>query len=229
LFKICLIGVLFFSLGSTYGQPQGLRTVDSLTNVNQFDSLLSLCGKNKKFNGQDTLACLIALSHYPELSNQKVKFKEGHIKTTLNTRPTLFSTIFNKKSNRKYVIRVNNSQKPDKVLIEHADFNSKVGLIGHELAHIFDYGRKDAWGVFARGLQYLSKKGKKKFEHEIDLKTIEKGLGWELYDWAYFVLYESCATEKYKKYKRETYWTPEEILEEMKRTGLYKNILIGMK
>lgn len=217
LLKISFLIVLFFFVVSGYGQTASQRTIDSLSFVNKIDSLYLLYGKNKRIHGQDTLACMIALSHYPELANTRIDFKNAKIKTTLNTRPTLLSTIFKKKSNRIYVVRINNSTKPNKVLMKHTKFNSKVGLLGHEFGHIYDYNRKNVCGVFKRAFSYITGISKRKFENEIDLTTLGKGLGWQLYDWSHFVLYESCATEKYKRYKRKNYFTPEELIEQMQK------------
>ena len=74
------------------------------------------------------------------------------------------------------------------------------------------------FGVIGRGISYASKKSKATFEKEIDLKTIERGLGWQLYAWSNFVLNESTADINYKKFKKETYMTPESILEIIKST-----------
>jgi hypothetical protein len=214
--KIFCLSALFSFVIFAYGQSASERTIDSLSFVNKKDSLDVLYGKNKTIPDEYKLCCLIALSYYPELSDSKIIFKNAKIKTTLNTRPTLLSTILKTKSKRTYVIRINDSEKPHKVLMEHANFNSKIGLLGHEFGHIYDYTRKNACGVFDRAVSYLTDGSKRKFEHEIDLTTIEKGLGWQLYDWSYFVLYESCATEKYKKYKQKIYFTPEQLEEQLK-------------
>ena len=55
-------------------------------------------------------------------------------------------------------------------------------------------------------------------QKEIDLKTIQRGLGWQLYDWSNFVLNDSNADAKYKEFKKETYMTPESILETINTT-----------
>jgi len=57
----------------------------------------------------------------------------------------------------------------------------------------------------------MSKKSKRKFEYEIDSLTIVHGAGWQLYEWSYFVLNLSKASEDYKNFKREIYMKPEEI------------------
>ena len=62
-----------------------------------------------------------------------------------------------------------------------------------------DYSNKGLFGVLGRGLSYSSKKSKEKFEKEIDQRTIDRGLGWQLFDWSNYILQESNADEKYKE------------------------------
>jgi hypothetical protein len=183
-FLLCAMLLFVITVSS---QIEKTRLIDSLSFIEQKDTLDLLFGQNKIIPEDYKLCFLIAISHYPELSESKIVFKNAKIRTTLNTRPSILSTIFRDKSNRKYIIRVNNSKKSSKVLINHADFNSKIGLIGHELGHISDYSQANTFGVMKRGLSYLAKNSKKKFENKIDLLTIQKGLGWQLHDWSHFV------------------------------------------
>lgn len=94
-------------------------------------------------------------------------------------------------------------------------FNAKVGLVGHELAHISDYNKRNFFGIIARLFDYSSKKSKAKFEKEIDISTIKHGLGWQLYDWSYYVLNQSNSSNKYKVFKEATYLTPSQIKSEI--------------
>jgi hypothetical protein len=165
--------------------------------------------------GDLKLCFLIALSYYPELSQTKIFFRYAPIKTTLNTTPGFFSTIFSHKLKRKNIIRINNSKKPNKVLIDQADFNSKIGIMGHELAHIYDYNQTNTPGIIYKAVTYLTAKGRRKLEQNTDKMVVQKGLGWQLYDWSHFVLDKSCATEKYKSFKRDIYLSPDQIVEEM--------------
>lgn len=217
--KIVFVIIASFSFISVFSQETKLRYIDSLKYANKLDSLNLIYGQNKVMPEDLKLCFLIAMSHYPELSKTKITFKKTKIKTTLSAKPTLLSVLFKSKSNRTYVIRINNSIKPNKVLICHADFNSKIGLLGHELGHIYDYSQINLIGVIKRALFYSFKKSKKKFENRIDVLTIERGLGWQLYDWSYFVLNKSCATEKYKLFKKMIYLTPEQIIEQMLING----------
>jgi tetratricopeptide (TPR) repeat protein len=213
--KTFLFVAMFFYVISASGQIERIRKIDSLSFIQEKDTLDLLYGQNKKIPEDYKLCFLIAISHYPELTESKIVFKNAKIKTTLNTRPTILSTIFRDELKRKYIIRVNNSKKPNKVLINQADFNSKVGLIGHELGHVLDYSHASAFGVMKRGFSYLTKKSKKEYENKIDLLTIQKGLGWQLHDWSHFVLHNSGATDKYKKFKQEIYLSHEQIYDHL--------------
>jgi len=164
------------------------------------------------------LAIAIALSYYPELVDSKIKFKFKKINTTLNARPTLVSLLFSKREDRIYIIRINNLEKDSVINISEVPFNAKIGLFAHEFSHFSDYAKKSMFGVMGRGISYTSKKSKAIFEKEIDLKTIQRGLGWQLYDWSNFVLYDSTADIKYKEFKKEVYMTPEAILEVINTT-----------
>lgn len=171
------------------------------------------------------LAIAIALSYYPELAETKIKFKYQKINTTLNARPTITSLLFSKREDRIYILRLNNSSKDSVINVSHVPFNAKIGLFAHEFSHFADYSKKSMFGVIGRGISYASKKSKASFEKEIDLKTIQRGLGWQLYDWSYFVLNVSTAEMKYKEFKKDTYMTPESILEIINSTYIISDEL----
>jgi len=161
------------------------------------------------------LPALMAISYFPELSNSHIEFKKARISTTLNSRPKIWSLLFHSKENRKYIIRINTRKKDSSIHFDAVPFKAKVGIMGHEYAHILDYSQKNFFQIIGRLFSYASKKRKIEFEHEIDMLTIEKGLGKELYEWSYYILNDSNATNDYKEFKRETYLTPKEILEEI--------------
>jgi hypothetical protein len=194
------------------------KSFDSLTiaaNASKYTTNLS----NKyTVPKEHELAIAVALSYYPELADTKIKFKYQKINTTLNARPTVISLLFSKREDRIYILRLNNSSKDSVISVSNVPFNAKIGLFAHEFSHFTDYSKKSVFGIIGRGISYTSKKSKASFEKEIDLKTIQRGLGWQLYDWSYFVLNVSTADMKYKEFKKETYMTPESILEIIKST-----------
>ncbi|ASB50245.1 hypothetical protein [Alkalitalea saponilacus] len=162
----------------------------------------------------------IIVPDVPSLHDQRITVKYAHIGTTMNARPTVWSLIFRNRDNRHYIIRVNKNEEFEGVQYNpDIPMESRIGLWIHELMHIKDYNDRGFFGVLERGWQYLSKRGRAKFEYEIDMMVIEAGYRYYLYRWAYYVLYDSDASDEYKQYKRDIYLTPEEILGEMDELG----------
>ena len=192
-----------------------LHCIDSSQHCKFIDSLEFRYGQNKNIPQKYKLAILIALSYYPELLETPIDFKETTIKTTLNARPTISSLCFKNKSNRSYVVRINTSQKKGMITIDEVPFNASIGIFAHEFSHFIDYQNRTFKGVLERLWSYTSKKKKALYEKEIDSMTIARGLKWQLYDWSYYAIFQSNASETYKLFKQTTYLTPEEILEQI--------------
>lgn len=193
-------------------QVEQVRTLDSLDFVARLDELREEFSYRKVVLSEFEMAIYATLSFYPELDSTRIVFKQAKIKTSLNARPTMGSMLFRKRENRKYVIRIKPNTGDSVATLDQAGFNAVVGVLGHEFNHILDYSQRGFFGIIKRLLGYTNKKGKRKYEAEIDQMTIDRGLGWQVYDWEDFVFNKSKATEKYKEYKRSVYYTPEELL-----------------
>lgn len=200
--------IYYFSL---FSQTERLEEKDSFS-ASQLDSLIGKFGFGKTVPDDYALAFYTALSHFPELDSSQITFKEARIKTTLNARPTFASLLFRKRTNRKYVIRINTRNQDSLVFLEDVPFEACIGLFGHELTHFWDYRQRSFGGVLKRLFSYSSLKGKEKFEKEIDSITVSIGLGKQLYSWSHYVLNESKGSAKYKTYKKLVYLEPKEIL-----------------
>jgi len=174
----------------------------------QADSLLEIYGKEKIFVDEYIEPALIALSYYPELKDVEIEFKYSREATTMAARPVPFSMF----SERKYVVLINNKKNFDGIRLENVPFNAQIGVIGHELAHIVDYDNYNLWGILGIYFRYSDHKRKPLYEQEIDKATIERGLGWQLYDWATYSMFaDDDATDDYKLFKRNTYMHPDRI------------------
>lgn len=114
---------------------------------------------------------------------------------------------------RTYKVFINKDKNFDGIPFDSIPYNAAVGIVGHELAHIVDYETLNFLGLIDRLLLYASvPHGKSYFEKNIDLITINRGLGWQLYDWAKYAMYDNTiASKEYKEFKQKTYLTPEEI------------------
>lgn len=173
------------------------------------DSLLREVGKNKTFLMQYRLASAIALMHYPELKDVKITFKTKELSSTMAARPKGLN-FFRRKGKRHYVILINNYPSV-KVPVDSVSFNAKVGVIGHELAHIADYENKSSLKLIANGIGYVSKKFRAKFERATDQCTIDHGLGWQCYDFSYYIYHYKHTPPEYLKYKKKVYMHYTEI------------------
>ena len=197
-----------------------VKTIDRQYFSQNIDSLEQEFGQNKIILNEYKLQILITLTYFPELKDKMIIFKKGKLPSTMNCIPKI-SKLLNKPSKRAYVIRFNTKQDFKGILLKDAPFNGQIGAIGHELSHILDYNSRNFWKIIRRVLDYLSNKSKEKYEKEIDKITIKKGFGWQLFDWANFVLNKSSATDKYKEFKRRIYLEPEEILKIIKTDESY--------
>ncbi len=174
----------------------------------QVDSLLVLYGSNKVFVDEFLEPTLIALSYYPELKSTKIEFKYSKEATTMAARPKPSSMFWR----RNYLVVINNREEFEGIHLEDVPFNAQIGIIGHELAHIADYQNHNFIGVMGILFRYSSKKRKPLFEKEIDRSTIDRGLGWQLYDWAqYSFSTQNGATDEYREFKRKHYLSAEQI------------------
>ncbi|WP_291726136.1 hypothetical protein [Bernardetia sp.] len=193
-----------------------LFAMDSLEESRTIDSLEKIYGQHKNIPQKYRSAILIALSYYPELIDTPIDFKECEISTTLNARPTIASLCFKSRKKRSYTVRINNSQKKGMITIDEVPFNARIGIFAHEFSHFIDYQNRTFGGVLERLWAYTSDKAKAKYEREIDSMTVARGLKWQLYDWSYYAINLSDASESYKEFKRNTYLRPSEIIEQIR-------------
>ncbi|MDR1153619.1 MAG: hypothetical protein LBL04_02820 [Bacteroidales bacterium] len=173
------------------------------------------CPRHEIAIDNDTLAAAfrIAMTYYPELCGRKIQVQYGCIKTSMAAQPRMGS-VFRKRDKRTYRVLINrNLQKAQARLVYAAPFDARVGVMGHELAHILDYSSKSGWQMVWTGIRYLGKKYRRTMERQTDSVAITRGFGWQLYHYAYFVIHEAVIDDAYRRYKLDMYLKPEEILE----------------
>lgn len=176
-------------------------------------------GNRKTFLKEFEKQTLTALSYYPELKDCQIEFIRSNIKTTMACRPTTSSLT--RRYNREYIITIDNNDEGQGITLDNVPYNAQVGVIGHELAHIIDYENRSSTNIASIGLDYATGHYPTEFEKRVDKITINKGLGWQLYDWADFVLNKSKASSEYKEFKRQTYLIPEQIKQEIIKDRQY--------
>lgn len=136
-------------------------------------------------NTPDSNAILLALQFYPELANVKIEFVSKNTLSPLSARPS-FISVFKRPEKRKYKIIISNRSidKLEPILFSNLTFNSQIGVIGHELAHVCDFNRMKGKDFLLLALKHISKGRMDLFEFNTDKLCIEHGLGHQLLSWS---------------------------------------------
>lgn len=126
---------------------------------------------------------LVALSYFPELEDERIRFVVRPALVPLTSYVNLFSLIGKR---RTYVITISSATLPPlgPLLLERHSFDAQVGIIGHELAHIVDYRRRSAAEMLAVPFCSVRAACRNAFERATDIRTVEYGLGPQLLAWA---------------------------------------------
>ena len=164
------------------------------------------------------LAFYVALRYFPELENTRINVRFNKIKSTMMAQPDA-DFIVKSRNSRRYKIIINTSREDIGMNYEDLTFNSLVGWLGHELAHITDYNKKSNGQLLEFITNYLfSKKHVKHTENCADKEAVKRGLGYALYEGVHYLFKNPKILKKYKERNKEYYLSPDEILAEIKST-----------
>jgi hypothetical protein len=187
-------------------------------------------GTNKKVVPDFEKQIMMALSYYPELRDTRIHFKLSKGKSgIISSRPT-WGGVFRKSSKRQYVVLIGDTAKDANwAIYRHSGPNGQVGIMGHELAHILFFSGKSSFGLIGLGLDHISDKAIDQFEYNTDSVNVERGLGYQLLDWNYYLRKswgvpdaENAPDPFVKKSGRERYMSPTSIQRVMSKSPLYK-------
>lgn len=150
------------------------------------------------------------LSNFDRLHDFEITLIMGKIKSsTMQAQPVIsFKSIFT--GVKRYRIKLNRHIR-DHQELKIDDVNQKVlkGWFAHELGHLVDYKRRSNFQMILFGLKYLlSKKFKKKVEHDADYIAITHGYKEEILATKRYIIENDLIGEKYKK-KILKYYLPE--------------------
>lgn len=211
---------VLLSSKTIHAQKEYSPTLDS----NQFNSLLETYGNNKILAPGFELQCLLALSHYPELKETPIEFQVKPAIIPLSSRPDPLSVLF-PWIQRKYLVIISNETNAnmDPILLHKAPFNAQIGIIGHELGHSVYYLDKSALQLAQIAYKYeYDRDFHNTFERDTDKRGIAHGLGYQLYDFAFFVRIAFGDTkEEIAQQEGGTYLSPKEITSEMEKYHFY--------
>lgn len=197
------------------------------TDSSLYHSLLKKFGKNKILAKGFELQCLLALSHYPELRKTRIEFIQEPAGLQLASRPDPISVLL-PWIERTYLVIISTEPDDDPVLLKNTPFNEQVGILGHELAHSLYYQDKNSFQLLKLAYQYQNDNTiRKQFEREADQTVIAHGLGYQLYDFAFYVRIHLGGSTQAEVEADEggTYLSPKEIAKEMEKYSFYKDPL----
>ena len=202
-----------------FGNP--LRRYQKQEWESQLQTLRKLYGTNKEIPKEYELAALLALSHYPQLRHTRVKFIVDDVRIPIASRPAI-GTMFRAKKNWVYHVVISNSKSwgSSPALLQNMTFNAQIGALGHELGHTVYYQKRSLWQMIGAGVCFISKPFRIKFERETDLRAIDYGLGWQLYDWS-LELRSGRKKDNPNSWLDAFYLSPELIEAEMTAKPLY--------
>jgi hypothetical protein len=187
------------------------------------DSLRSAYGYRKDLPEGFELQTLLALRHYPELAQTKIKFIINKAFIPLSSRPSVFS-LLRKRDHRIYRVIISDKSLPqmENVLLKNLPFNAQVAIIGHELAHTAKYQTLNSYELMLTGILYFFGSFRASMEKRTDLQTIEHGLGWQLLEYAEYVREVSGSSQRQIDFMDKYYMSPEEIKAILDRSELYQ-------
>ena len=167
------------------------------------------------------LAFYVALRHYPELKHVRLTMRLKTISATMQAQP-FWDFLFRSREGRHYQIFVNETQENKGMYYKDLSFNSLVGWIGHELAHILDYSKKENSEMLSFITSYVtSKKAMRHTECKADETAIRHGLGKQLLDGVNYFYHNNRISRKYRERHKSFYLTPEQIVGVMNEECLH--------
>ncbi len=144
-------------------------------------------GQHKTLPPGYELQALLALSHFPELRDVRIRFVVNDVDIPLSSRPWWASMLRSAKQ-RTYLVVIDTERSGDRqaLLLGNQPFNAQIGILGHELAHTVYYLERSFFGIVADALCQLSD-CRLQFERDTDRRLLDYGLGWQRYDHALYV------------------------------------------
>lgn len=201
-----------------------VRMYEQAEHAARYEELLERFGKNKELPPGYELQSLLALSHYPELVDIKIRFIVDDVDIPLSSRPW-WGSMLNSAKNRTYLVVMDSEREGGReaLLLKNQPFNAQVGIIGHELAHTVYYLERSFFGILGDALCQLSA-CRINFERETDLRLVRYGLGWQRYDHALYIRTQILGSEEAALAAEGgggAYMSPSELLRAMGETGSY--------
>ena len=196
--KVLLFVVMFFAVGRSMVFCQ-VKYYEKEVYAPKLNELRNLNHHRVSPEGDPLeLAVNIALQHFPELKEHKIKIKYKNKVRHPITASWAFGNIFRSRKKHTYILLISSD-----AFVKRISLNNQVGVFGHEMAHFLYYSERPTIHMLWWAIKYVtSKKFHREFERQADRTAIDHGLGHQLLGITFYL-------------KRR------EVEEYMKKTGAY--------
>lgn len=205
---------------------QARPMMDSATASASYSELMETYGHKKQLAPGFELQCLLALSFYPELKDAKISFLVEPAFLPLASRPEPVSVLL-PWIERHYLVIISSASTNyfESILLKNIPFNEQVGIIGHELGHSLFYLDKSSLQLLQIAYRYQNNNDYRiQFERATDQRAVAHGLGYQLYDFAFFVRKAfGDSQEEISQEKGGMYLSPGELAREMNLYNFYQD------
>ena len=221
------IGLFYFIVSNAVTAAEPVRQYLESDQRPRYDSLLAQYGNNKELPEGYELQALLALSHYPELRDIKIKFVLNDVNAAISSRP-YWASLLRSAKKRTYLIVIDTEREGPRpaLILKNQPFNAQVGILGHELAHTVYYLNRSFFGIAGDAFCQLTN-CRVDFERETDERLIDYGLGWQRFDHSMFLRIETTNSIE-RAFNVEgaggAYMSPKKLLENMAASNLYGDI-----
>lgn len=150
----------------------------------KIDSLRAALGDNISYKNKKglELATLLAIAHYPELQDRKVKIIIKDMKGAPVEASFGVFNFIKPRRNKVYKILIQENS-----FMERLTLNKQVAALGHEMAHFIQYEQRKYFGTLFTLLQYvISDKYRLRFEKKADELAVNHFLGPHMIDFAFY-------------------------------------------
>lgn len=217
--------------GEQRAAPLPVRVVREYVEEEQQDRYQQLMvefGRNKELPAGFELQTLLALSHYPELRETRIRFVVDDVNIPLSSRPH-WASMLRSADKRTYLVVIDSQREEgrEELLLMKQPFNAQTGIIGHELAHTVYYLDRSFFGILNDALCQLSS-CRIDFERQTDRRTVEYGLGWQRYDHSVFLRNSFGADPFAEASPGSAYLGPRELLSLMESNPAYQATLVRL-
>jgi len=194
----------------------------------RYQELLAEFGQNKELPAGYELQTLLALSHYPELKETRIRFVVDDVDIPLSSRPH-WATMLRSAGKRTYLVVIDSQREGgrEELLLKKQPFNAQAGIIGHELAHTVYYLDRSFFGILNDAVCQLSD-CRINFERRTDQRTVAYGLGWQRYDHSVFLRSSFGRDPFAEPNPGSAYLAPLELLSLMEANPAYQATLVQL-